>query len=116
MKKLITFALIALFAATAGAATQTLAQKHAKAGVKGNPTQEQCIACHGGSYEALAKQTSNVKPNPHGSHMGPVQCDACHSWKGRSNLMCSDCHSFRNFSRSSARSRRSFNKEKISPI
>ena len=30
MKKLITFALIALFAATAGAATQTLAQKHAK--------------------------------------------------------------------------------------
>lgn len=94
MKKLITFALIALFAATAGAATQTLAQKYAKAGVKGNPTQEQCIACHGGSYEALAKQTSNVKPNPHGSHMGPVQCDACHSWKGRSNLMCSDCHSF----------------------
>ena len=47
MKKLITFALIALFAATAGAATQTLAQKHAKAGVRGNPTQEQCIACHG---------------------------------------------------------------------
>ena len=76
MKKLITFALIALFAATAGAATQTLAQKHAKAGVRGNPTQEQCIACHGGSYEALAKQTANVKPNPHGSHMGPVQCDA----------------------------------------
>lgn len=37
MKKLITFALIALFAATAGAATQTLAQKHAKAGVKGTP-------------------------------------------------------------------------------
>ena len=77
MKKLITFALIALFAATAGAATQTLAQKHAKAGVRGNPTQEQCIACHGGSYEALAKQTANVKPNPHGSHMGPKKDGRC---------------------------------------
>ena len=26
--------------------------------------------------------------------MGPVQCDACHNWKGRSNLMGNDCHSF----------------------
>ena len=69
MKKLITFALIALFAATAGAATQTLAQKHAKAGVRGNPTQEQCIACHGGSYESLAKRQRKTESArlPHGT-------------------------------------------------
>ena len=42
---------------------------------------EQCLSCHGGSYEALAETTADYGlSNPHGSiHGGPVSCVNCHT-------------------------------------
>lgn len=55
-----------------------------------------CLACHK-SYPEVAARTNALKPNPHDSHKGEVECSDCHSTHGTSRLMCNDCHSFTNF-------------------
>lgn len=57
------------------------------------PSQKTCLGCHG-SYEALAKKTAKPgeKFNPHDSHMGRVECTACHSMHKKSHYICRDCH------------------------
>ena len=44
------------------------------------------------SDEALAAKTKGDKFNPHDSHMGRVECTACHSMHKKSQFICRDCH------------------------
>lgn len=58
---------------------------------------EQCLSCHGGSYEALAETTAEYGlSNPHGSiHGGPVSCVNCHARdKEVTDNQCTKCHSW----------------------
>jgi hypothetical protein len=50
-----------------------------------------CLSCHG-SYEALAKKTISVTPNPHDSHQGQLPCESCHHIHKPSVDFCSQCH------------------------
>lgn len=53
-----------------------------------------CLKCHGGSYAALAQTTSNLgKMNPHGAHIGQLDCMACHHGHSTPTLYCAQCHS-----------------------
>lgn len=54
---------------------------------------EACLKCHG-PYEKVAKQTENVSPNPHASHMGQLGCENCHMGHKPSVDYCSSCHQF----------------------
>lgn len=51
-----------------------------------------CTGCHG-SYAELAAMTP-WEPNPHHSHMGEVECSACHNIHKASESFCDQCHSF----------------------
>jgi fumarate reductase flavoprotein subunit len=50
-----------------------------------------CLTCHG-SYDALAKKTENVAPNPHASHQGDLPCESCHHIRKASVDFCDQCH------------------------
>lgn len=58
---------------------------------------EACLACHGGSYEAHAASTEQYGQwNPHASiHGGYNSCDNCHE-KGQevTRNWCSNCHTY----------------------
>mgnify|MGYP004460674493 FL=1 len=56
--------------------------------------QDQCLKCHGGSYEALAKRTDDKDINPHDSHIETPECTQCHSGHGKPRLLCDECHEF----------------------
>ena len=52
-----------------------------------------CTTCH--NPADLAKKTEKEGlPNPHKSHLGDVQCTACHSGHNQSVAYCSNCHDF----------------------
>ena len=56
---------------------------------------EQCLSCHGGSYEALAETTSSYgQSNPHDSiHGGYNSCVNCHAKdKEITDNQCMHCH------------------------
>lgn len=56
---------------------------------------EQCLSCHGGSYEALAEATASYGlSNPHDSiHGGPNACVNCHARdKELTDNQCTHCH------------------------
>lgn len=58
---------------------------------------EQCLSCHGGSYEALAALTADYGlSNPHDSiHGGPNSCVNCHAKdKEVTDNQCTKCHSW----------------------
>ncbi len=52
---------------------------------------ETCLSCHGGSYEAVAERTADYgDSNPHDSvHGGYLSCNRCHS--NGSELTENDC-------------------------
>ncbi|GAO02483.1 cytochrome c3 family protein [Anaeromyxobacter sp. PSR-1] len=55
---------------------------------------ERCLACHGPA-DALAKATEPaVHPdrNPHRSHLGEIDCTACHHAHAASENYCLNCH------------------------
>ncbi|WP_139650645.1 cytochrome c3 family protein [Raoultibacter phocaeensis] len=58
---------------------------------------EACLACHGGSYEAHAAETADYGQwNPHASiHGGYSSCDNCHE-KGQelTKNWCANCHPY----------------------
>jgi len=56
------------------------------------PTQK-CLGCHG-DYDELAKLTVKVEPNPHQSHEGKLECEACHHVHKPSKDHCLECHSW----------------------
>ena len=91
---------------TMAAGSDVLANRHAQMGVKceqchkvkapkagAKVKNEQCLACHQ-SYDALAKRTKGLSPNPHKTHLGNVRCTDCHSGHQAGKLMCNDCHKF----------------------
>ena len=56
---------------------------------------EQCLSCHGGSYEALAERTADLGDwNPHDSlHGGYNACVNCHAKdKELTFNYCENCH------------------------
>ena len=58
---------------------------------------EVCMSCHGGSYDAIAKLTESYgDQNPHNAiHGGPNSCDNCHDKGGEvSHNMCDNCHAW----------------------
>jgi len=58
-----------------------------------NLTKEYCLKCHG-TYSELAQKTSNVKPNPHMSHLGEIQCTLCHRSHKPFVNHCAQCHNW----------------------
>lgn len=58
------------------------------------PTTQDCAACHG-SYKEVAKATANLKPNPHDSHMGELDCVVCHKGHQQQTVFCNQCHTFK---------------------
>jgi fumarate reductase flavoprotein subunit len=82
-----------------------LADRHAKLGVMceschaGVPAagakvkNDKCFACHQ-NYEAVAKRTEKVEPNPHYTHLGNVRCSDCHKGHTEGAVMCNECHKF----------------------
>lgn len=53
-----------------------------------------CFECHG-DYAKLVEQTKEVKPhNPHESHLGDLECEACHHMHKPSVNYCASCHNF----------------------
>lgn len=76
---------------TSDATTQTAAGDGTGAYV----SDEQCLSCHGGSYEALAETTSSYgQSNPHDSiHGGYGSCVNCHARdKEITDNQCLHCH------------------------
>lgn len=58
---------------------------------------EQCLSCHGGSYESLAETTADLGDwNPHAPiHGGYNSCDNCHAKdKEITNNYCEKCHTY----------------------
>ena len=54
---------------------------------------KQCVMCH--EPNALVKKTEKPhQPNPHKSHLGDIQCTACHSGHTPSVAYCTNCHDF----------------------
>lgn len=96
---------VSLAFAAGAAAGDSLADRHAKVGVKcarchvekapsKAPKMGACLKCHGGSYEALGKASAGKKPNPHYTHIGDKECTACHKGHKVSEFFCNDCHKF----------------------
>lgn len=54
---------------------------------------EKCTMCHG-SFDKLADKKKHI--DPHGSHLGNVNCTVCHSAHTAPKLICNDCHTFNN--------------------
>ena len=92
-----------------------LADRHIAAGLKcgschgdAEPKQavatKQCLQCHE-SFEALAKRTADIKPNPHTNHLvdsGDAECNFCHHGHKANEIGCRSCHADRVFIRGSA--------------
>ena len=58
---------------------------------------EKCLSCHGGSYEALAAKTSSLGDwNPHDPlHGGYNSCGNCHAQDREiTNNYCTKCHAY----------------------
>lgn len=78
------------------AATNSEATEQVEASADGMyVSDEQCLSCHGGSYEALASTTADYGlSNPHDSiHGGPNSCVNCHARdKEVTDNQCTHCH------------------------
>ena len=68
-----------------------------------NLSKEYCLKCHG-TYDELAQKTVNVKPNPHQSHLGEIQCQLCHKSHKPFQNYCAKCHKW-NFERQASTSK-----------
>lgn len=78
-----------------GASTEEAVVEKAEAGLF--ESDEQCLSCHGGSYEALAETTAEYGlSNPHNSiHGGYNSCVNCHAKdKEITDNKCDNCHSW----------------------
>lgn len=79
----------------AGGTTEEAVDTTAEAGMY--QSDEQCLSCHGGSYEALASTTADYGlSNPHNSiHGGYNSCVNCHAKdKEITDNKCDNCHAW----------------------
>jgi cytochrome c nitrite reductase small subunit len=57
---------------------------------------EFCFDCHEAnehtSYEEVIQLTADLELNPHGSHLGEIDCEICHKMHGVSEDYCAECH------------------------
>lgn len=105
-----TVALVAALAQQAARRPQCRRDRHGRYGCchradRGRPddptgpyvSDEACLACHGGSFEANAANTEKYGQwNPHSSiHGGYNSCDNCHE-KGQevTRNWCANCHTY----------------------
>lgn len=63
-------------------------------GEKVAPTTQDCMTCHG-SYKDVAGKTGSLRPNPHDSHMGELECTVCHKGHQQQTVFCNQCHTFK---------------------
>lgn len=56
-------------------------------------TNTSCVSCHGDLTE-MSKITNKTEINPHESHLGKINCTACHGGHEPSAIYCNNCHSF----------------------
>lgn len=52
-----------------------------------------CVSCHGSLSALAAKDKRDI--TPHGSHLGEINCTACHRGHEQSKAYCGWCHSFK---------------------
>ncbi len=52
---------------------------------------KKCLACHE-SYAKVAERTKKLARNPHKSHYGEVECNACHHGHKADESLCAQCH------------------------
>jgi fumarate reductase flavoprotein subunit len=52
---------------------------------------KQCLSCHE-SYEKVAERTKKLARNPHKSHYGEIECNACHHGHKADEYLCAQCH------------------------
>jgi len=77
---------------------------HGEAEPKQAVATKQCLQCHE-SFEALAKRTADIEPNPHSNHQvdsGDAECNYCHHGHKANEIGCRSCHADRVFIRGSA--------------
>ena len=67
-----------------------------------------CTKCHGDLTAVAAKTEKAGEPNPHKSHLGTIQCTACHSGHEASVSYCTNCHDF-------PAMKKNFNKTAVNP-
>lgn len=81
-----------------------LADKHKNAGITCDVCHEEnppikrvpmgvCTRCHG-DYDKVIELTQKSRPNPHDSHVGELECDACHYSHKPFENYCARCHDF----------------------
>jgi fumarate reductase flavoprotein subunit len=56
------------------------------------PVNMNCVKCHGALADVAKKATGHI--NPHKSHLGEINCTACHSGHAASKPYCLNCHAF----------------------
>ncbi len=56
------------------------------------PVNSNCVKCHGDLAEVAKKATGHI--NPHKSHLGEINCTACHHGHEASKPYCLNCHDF----------------------
>ena len=57
------------------------------------PVNSNCAKCHGALADVAKKATGHI--NPHKSHLGEINCTACHSGHASSRPYCLNCHDFK---------------------
>lgn len=53
---------------------------------------QRCVGCHGSLAQVAAKSKHHI--NPHKSHLGEINCTACHRGHEQSVAYCNGCHTF----------------------
>ena len=72
-----------------------------KDGPKKAVESDQCLTCHE-SFQAVAKRTKDLNPNPHDNHMTQnTECTQCHHGHRANDNVCMTCHSSMEFKRKS---------------
>ncbi len=56
------------------------------------PVNSNCVKCHGSLSEVGKKAAGHI--NPHKSHLGEINCTACHAGHSASKAYCLNCHDF----------------------
>ena len=55
-----------------------------------------CVSCHGDLAKVSQDYTKDLEIDPHSSHLGTINCTACHGGHEPSSMYCNNCHSFDN--------------------